>query len=641
MIKNVIFIFLIVCGNQLFAQTIESALISKQIDSIQASYTQDLDGAEAQLKELLLALKGVKDPVLFKGYALLGIIKKYQSNYEESINYHKKAIAGRRFLNENESLAISYIDMASTYMRMADFEMAFEYLDSCLVLARKTNNAEAIVKGRLMLGNLWQYEVGNQEKALVNYRSGLRKLKEYADLQMKAALYTGIANVYSYIDARDSVMYYYRLSRLAYEKTDHLFGVFITYENMGVFMLDNSILDSAEYYLLRAKKINESLDLVDENAILAINLNQLYTAKDERKKGFEILSEQLKFADELSLNYIEDIYSGISTYFENVEQYDSALIYFKWYNYYKDSTNRTQKFLQIKKLEAKYDNERLRAQKLEAIGIKEKTESENRILMLTLAILASLVVLSGFGVLLLRQKLQTKTLLAEKNEVIHQQKLNDLMREKQIERMTALMEGQEKERTRVARELHDSIGTLLATLKHHFQLIETQIGKNDEKYQRAHTLLDKASAEVRRISHNIASNVLSKFGLVAALQDLAEEITSAEKTEVKVFATGLEERLDNSVEIHLFRVVQELVSNALKHAKATVITIQFTMHDNELNLMVEDNGVGFDARKVELSDGMGMENLKARIKHLKGEIDIDSNPGKGTTVIVNVPIAKA
>jgi signal transduction histidine kinase len=623
-----------------FAFAQDDAKLSAKLDDIKFWYREHIDSAESEITKISMQVD--RNSILyFNCISLLGAIKKEKGELSESLELHKKAINGFRKNENYKHLAIAYVDIAATYNRLTEFELGFKYLDSAVTLAKSNNNQEAIMKARLVLGNLWQYENGNQEKALTNYRSGLRAEKLVDDKRIRAGLYNGIANCYDQLENKDSVMLYYRKALIIYNNIGFKAGQFYIPENMAGHFYENDQLDSAEFYYKIAEQRGKKFKLYNRLANLYFNLYNFYNKTGDLEKGVRYLRNVMSFQKKVALTSMDNIYYGLTKYHEQKQAYDSAYIYHLWYKYIQDSIKQTEKFNRVKEIEAKYQNEKLKTQKLEAEGKAEKTKSKNKILMLTAGILASLVLIAGFTVILLRQRLETKTILAEKNEVIYQQKLNDILREKQIEKMTALMEGQEKERSRVAQELHDSIGAILATLKHHFQLIETKLGADDEKYQKAFSLLDKASSEVRRISHNIASNVLSKFGLVAALQDLAEEVSSAQKTLVKVQVTGIKDRLENSMEIHLFRIVQELVSNALKHANAQRIDIQLTMHENELNLIVEDNGNGFNKEELNNSDGMGMSNLTNRVNHLKGKLEIDSSPNSGSTFIIDIPISNS
>ncbi len=160
---------------------------------------------------------------------------------------------------------------------------------------------------------------------------------------------------------------------------------------------------------------------------------------------------------------------------------------------------------------------------------------------------------------------------------------------------------------------------------------------NREQYHKATTILDEACDEVRKISHDLASGELVKFGLVAALNQLAKTIEDSGQINIKTLAFGMDNRLESATEIALYRIVQELLSNILKHSRATQVTIQLNKAGNNLNIVVEDNGTGFDPSAVLANSGLGLKNVETRVHKLNGNIHIDSGKGRGTTTIIDIP----
>ena len=163
-----------------------------------------------------------------------------------------------------------------------------------------------------------------------------------------------------------------------------------------------------------------------------------------------------------------------------------------------------------------------------------------------------------------------------------------------METTYARLEGQDLERKRVARDLHDRIGSMLSTVKLFFASVDTKLEEfkeeNQKHFHKANQLLDEACEEVRRIAHDMESGLLTKFGLKPELEALAETIKDSQQIEISLVTHGLQERLVNSLEVKSYRIIQELVSNVLKHAKATTLSIQLNRFDKVFNIIVEDNG---------------------------------------------------
>ena len=223
------------------------------------------------------------------------------------------------------------------------------------------------------------------------------------------------------------------------------------------------------------------------------------------------------------------------------------------------------------------------------------------------------------------------------------QEVDVLVKEQTLSTAFARLEGIEEERKRIARELHDGIGVKLSTAKLYFAPIDNQLAdlsqKDQEKFQKANNILDEAYIEVRKISHNLASPSLSNLGLLGELKLLAKRIEGAKQMKVNIMTHNLQEGLAPNIEIVSYRIISELITNVLKHAQATEINIQLNLFDDLFNLMVEDNGIGFDqTQTTNTKTGLGLENIQSRVEALQGTFNIDSGIGKGTTITVDLPI---
>jgi two-component system, NarL family, sensor kinase len=226
--------------------------------------------------------------------------------------------------------------------------------------------------------------------------------------------------------------------------------------------------------------------------------------------------------------------------------------------------------------------------------------------------------------------------LKQKNK--YQQALN----RQQNELFNAIVTTQDQERKRIAQDIHDSLGSVLSAAKLKLSSLEEskKILPPDqlEKYQTSLDLLDEASTELRNISHNIMPATLSKLGLEAALQNLIDKIAAHSKMQIHFSAHGFEGRLEEKTEMSIYRIILELINNIVKHAAAEKVSIQLIRYPAYINLMVEDNGRGFDHNKaLEEKKGIGLGNILSRVEYMNGSVEIDSSPGEGTTVIIEIP----
>ena len=234
-----------------------------------------------------------------------------------------------------------------------------------------------------------------------------------------------------------------------------------------------------------------------------------------------------------------------------------------------------------------------------------------------------------------------KRLIAVQEKEIETQKNLNLLKEQEIGIINAMIEGQEKERQLVAEDLHDNLGSALATLKLHIENLKLGLSKKkvnkEQLFAKTEELIEEAYQKVRSIAHAKSSGVIANEGLLVAIQLMAEKVSAANSIDIEVIHYGLEKSIDNSLEISLFRIIQELTTNIIKHSNADHATINISQDEEGITLLVEDNGIGMNTSKIKLSQGMGLHSIETRVEHLNGEFTIDSTPTKGTTVIVQIP----
>jgi signal transduction histidine kinase len=235
-----------------------------------------------------------------------------------------------------------------------------------------------------------------------------------------------------------------------------------------------------------------------------------------------------------------------------------------------------------------------------------------------------------------------KRLLLEKEKLIQLQRINELEREKQLAASEAVLKGQEDERMRLAKDLHDGLGGMLSGIKYSFSNMKENIvmtPENQRAFERSMDMLDSSISELRRVAHNMMPESLIRFGLEISIRDICRDITNSGALAVNFQAIGLHDlKADQQTQIIIYRLVQELLNNIMKHAVATNAIVQLTYLDGKLSVTVEDDGRGFDTKILETSRGIGFSNLKSRVDYLGGKMEIESEPGRGTTVNIEINI---
>jgi signal transduction histidine kinase len=223
--------------------------------------------------------------------------------------------------------------------------------------------------------------------------------------------------------------------------------------------------------------------------------------------------------------------------------------------------------------------------------------------------------------------------------IITEQKLQHLEKERQLLATQSVLQGEEAERGRLAKDLHDGLGGLLSGVKLSLTGLKVNYALSDEnvkKFDHTLDLLDSSIKEMRRISHNMMPEALIKFGIKDALADFCSNLEKQIK--INFNAYGTEKRINQDIEISLYRIAQELINNAIKHSQANELIVQLIVEDSRVNLTVQDNGQGFDTSILSTSKGAGIANIRSRVEAFNGRIDIYSEPGKGAEFIVEFKV---
>lgn len=231
------------------------------------------------------------------------------------------------------------------------------------------------------------------------------------------------------------------------------------------------------------------------------------------------------------------------------------------------------------------------------------------------------------------------------NKKQHEQAILNIQQNQEIKTMKALITGEENERSRIAKELHDSVGGLLSTVRLHFDALKNRTDelRENQDYEYALSLLDESSQYIRQISHNLMPEILTRYNLIKALQTYTENISRSKILSVDFQYFGIEEaeRFSPHFELMVYRIVQELLSNIMKHAAASEAFLQLNRNDNILSITIEDNGKGFNSKNMENEQaGMGLEGIKNKINYIGGQIDIHSQNGVGTSIFIQLTLQK-
>lgn len=600
-----------------------------------------LSAAQAPSDSLLQQIRHTaNDSLLAHMHRQAGLALKKEGKLEQAISQYQQALAGFKKLGDRQQQGKCYNNLGSVYTAKGDLRLALKSYQSSLQIYEELADATGQVKSHINLGNFYARQQQFQ-KAESHYARAIGFL-DPEDLKNSALLNMNLGGIHSEANNPDGnlkkALEYYQVAAEAFARLGDTYNLAGIANNIGVVKEQQYELQEAYSSYYKALELRQQLQDLQGIAQSYYNLGNIkrmqgahrqadkfYTASLDAAKAAGVPDGVLKALHNLSWNYSE------------MEQHQKAYTYRLKYDMLKDSLFNAEKSRQLAELETKYETEKKdRELQVKEASIRQKTAERNS----TMITLALTIILSIAIMVVYHQRQRAMAQLALKEKEIHGHQISEMLKEQEIKSIHAMLEGQDRERKRIAEDLHDRLGSTLSAVKLHLGALDGVAVQPTAQpiYQNLNGLLDQAVSEVRDIAYNMVSGVLTKFGLVPALQDLKESLEASRQLKIELVVFNLEERLDGQVEVTLYRIIQELVSNVLKHARATEITIQLNKINQELLLMVEDNGRGFDPYLTTQNKGMGLGNVASRVASLGGRLSIDSGKGRGTTTTIEIPL---
>lgn len=519
-----------------------------------------------------------------ESHSLLGHIELDKGNLPATLQHYIKA---EKFGLDNHDLDLitqADINISGVYREQNNLATARQYIDKAAINIPR-------LKSTKILGNFYN------NKAIL-----LEMTKQF---DSAADMYNRAIDIY--IAAKDS-------NRIA-----------IGYNNLGVLYKNKGDYNKA---LVNYQKVVEIEKLIGNKFILGssyINIGSVFIQQNEYAAAIRYNKMGLDIAREISAQYLAVVASdNIAEAYFGMKIPDSA------YAWQKIRFAENEKYLnaensrQINEMQTKFETEK----KEQTIALQQSRLAKQKLLIIGGTIIFLMITLYGY-LFYRRYKL--------KKEQEMQQKLM-LQRE---EATVNILTAEENERKRIAAELHDGIGQLMMAAWMNLQAIgKQQEAKESDQQQlllKTTLLVGESCKEIRQVSHNMMPNALIKKGLVNAVKEFTQQIDKS-VIAINVQAEGLDTAIDSLTETILYRVIQECVNNTIKHAQATELDISIYHTEEGIDLLIEDNGRGFNASLVSNNDsGLGLQNIRSRISFLKGSAHWDSIPGNGTVVSIHIP----
>ena len=527
----------------------------------------------------------------YKDYINTGILTRrkglahyFEGQYDTASFYYFKAIEILEKNNGKTELAETYNVTARLFRKLRKLPAAIEYYDKAMKIFTAENNTEGIATIYNESGVVYEY-MGDYNEAINRYTLSLNMQRQ----------------------RKDSLGMSYALNFIG-----------------GVYVLKNNFAN-AEKYNLEALHIRQRLNDSLPVALGYSDLGTVYLAWRKYDKAIASFTESNKIA--AHAHYIELLAANLKSLSEVEKErknYEAAFAYYSQHTALKDSIFNLEKNKQVEDISTKYQTAKKEQQITEQqLDITKRNYWIAAIA--TLLVFGSLLVFSFYK----RYKLKQQATL--QNEILKQQDLAT----------KAVLNAEENERKRIAGELHDGVGQMMSAAKMNLSAMEGDIvftnSQQKTAYEKVVALVDESCKEVRSVSHNMMPNALIKAGLASAVRDFIDKIDSR-VIKVDLYTEGLNDRIDASAEAVLYRVIQESVNNTIKHAHANHLDISLIKDGDGIAVTIEDNGKGFDTTDTTKFDGIGLKNIMTRINFLKGEVEWNSAPGKGTIVAIHIPV---
>ena len=594
-------------------------------------------------KGMELSLKKQDSLRVYRIYHYWGLIHRLEGNYDSSLHFFQQVVDYHTRNGHEERTVQALFNMGVVSSFLGQFHTSLNYFVRALELAEQHAD-------RFMVADI-QNSMGAIHKKLKNYQKSLdltySALHIFSTLEkpfQQANCLSNLGSTYAEMHQLDSALEYYHKAYELDKALDIQWGIGHQLNNLAAVHDELGEDKQAMAYAEEGLAVREKLGQKKEIAESLIRVASLHNQLGQPDKGIAYALQAKKLSQDIaSKQELRDAYLTLSQAYHQTGNYQKAYQLHVEYASLRDSIVNEEIALQINDLQARYESEKKEKEiaLLTQESAVQKAALARKNIVLN-AFIAGCILLSALIFVMIRfyqSKIKHKALLAQKNEEINRRKIQELEQRQKLISMDAMVSGQEEERKRIAKELHDGLGSLLANVQMRFSTLQEHISKGKiEVYQQANNLLDEACDEVRKISHNMMPGALVKFGLIPAIQDICDTIERTQNIKIDFQVLGMSERVEEKIEITLYRIVQELLNNILKHARATEIIIQMSLHDGYLTLIVEDNGIGFDIEEAKAKGGLGMQSLASRVKYIDGRLDIEATPGIGTTVTIEIPV---
>ncbi|UKJ08522.1 tetratricopeptide repeat-containing sensor histidine kinase [Solitalea lacus] len=562
-----------------------------------------------------------------------GLVQYDLAQYEAARRFFNSAISRYRTIRNGKGMSSCYSNIGNCYQLQDKFDSALIYYQKAIDVSQQYGLTESAGRGYNNMGMVFR-KLKQSQKAYDYYSKAFQLAQKSKD-----SLNMGIAliNQGTILDDLGKKEEFYKKQLQALklgELSNNNYLMKLTSFNIGEYFCLKKDYKSAIQYGEKSLEYSLKLGIPYETERIKPILARFYFLNGDYAKAKSILLESLKQSKKIDASDITlDAYSILQELYEAKGDYKQAYKYQSLAKQLNDKIFNETQVKAIHELEVRYHtsqkDKQLANNNLQLAQKDLQIQRKNSWIIITVSAIGLLLTI----VLIIYQTYINK-------QKLHQQKLIALAKEKEVQVLEAMINGEEKERTRIAKDLHDGVGGMLSAAKMHFSVFKTDNPQmvNLSGFDKALGLLDESANEVRKTAHNLMPELLITHGLKDALSFFCQRI-STPITTVEFVSIGGVPRFKQSFELSVYRIVQELMNNVIKHSEAKEAIVQISCHDDLLAITVEDDGKGFNHNGAG-KNGIGLSSLHSRVESFNGSMKIDSEEKRGTTIYLEFDIAK-
>ena len=490
----------------------------------------------------------------------------------------------------------------------------------------------------------------DHKKAIASYKKSLNLLNSFvledngivfSQQKYLAKTLLDIGTQFQLLEKFDSAVFYYKkLDDIINNENEVLAYKALSYANLsGIYQSDTTYtnnLEKAIDYANKAISIHKKKGNRIEQAIAINNLANAYLLNKDFEQSKKIYFEGIKLikrdTSTRAIRIKENLYFNMAWAMRNLKEYHAYDTLFTAIDL-TDDLRDLEIAEMLERVTGEYNVDVVRRE-----GEFEKKKAQSLTLLIGISFFAIILLLAFF---LNQYKLRQRNLSLQlsKQELAQQQKIEKVRTESQIRILNATLDGKETERKQIAETLHDSVSALLSSANLHLQACKKLFkGPIPVEVEKSQNIINEASHKIRNLSHTLVSSVLLKFGLAFAIKDMAEKYSNSQ-LDIE-YKTKNITRYDQDFEIKLHNIIQELINNTIKHSEESNARIYLEDKDDKIKIYIKDNGKGFDKHLVKKKNGLGINQIDARIHMMKGEFNIDSENNIGTSITIELPVFK-